>query len=620
MSKPAANDGAIPRTPALRVRYIVALSLIALTTITTQALVQNHLSSQSQDASVINVAGHQRMLSQRLSLLAHRYVGATNPQEKAQVAETLSTTFQTWATSHDDLIATLEPAATSDLARQLHDNYAQLTLKIDRARSDIARVTDHASPTPADVHDLKDLAITTDSFLTLMHETVGLHEQAAQDKLASLHRIEIVLFIFTLTVLLIEALVVFEPAARTLQRQRRRLLDQADDLRETARLAERASEIKSAFLANTSHEIRTPLTSIIGSVELLKQPAHQADREELVHAISRNAEHLLELLNDVLDLSKIEAGHLQVERRPVQPAQLLQEVASTIRPLAARKQLDFHIEHTRTVHLDPTRTRQILLNLLTNAVKFTEQGSVTLRCSYHPDAKTPDALRFEAIDTGIGIPDTRLEHVFNAFEQVDASTTRKFGGTGLGLAVSRKLARLMGGDLVARSTLGQGSNFQVTLDPGKVSFEPPAETPAPTTQLDPQAIVGRVLIAEDNPDNQNLLRFFLKTTRVDATFVDNGRDALHAVIAQAYDGTPFDAVVMDMQMPVMDGPTATAAIRDAGHTLPILAFTANTNAEDVARFRDSGCTDFIAKPIKPDDFRKALQNALTPNHPTAHAA
>ncbi|MEO0588595.1 MAG: ATP-binding protein, partial [Planctomycetota bacterium] len=414
-------------------------------------------------------------------------------------------------------------------------------------------------------------------------------------------------------------------AARTLARQRRQLLKQTDELREAARIAEHASNVKSAFLANTSHEIRTPLTSIIGSVELLKQPAHDGDRRELVHAISRNADHLLELLNDILDLSKIEAGHLQVERRPVQPEQLLQEVSSTIRPLAARKQLDLRIEREPdtpvTVHIDPTRTRQILFNLLTNAVKFTEQGGVTIRCGYDADPNHADSLWFEVIDTGIGIPEDRVDQAFRAFEQVDASTTRKFGGTGLGLAVSRKLARLMGGDLTAQSTPGQGSTFRITLDPDKVSYDAP-EQPAgkAAVPIDLQAITGRVLVAEDNPDNQRLLRFFLKPTSIDATFVEDGRQALEAVLEQAQQGNPFDAVVMDMQMPVMDGPTATAAIRDAGHTLPILAFTANTAAEDVARFRDAGCTDFIAKPVKPDEFRQALQEALAPSAANNRAA
>jgi len=384
--------------------------------------------------------------------------------------------------------------------------------------------------------------------------------------------------------------------------------------------AEAANQAKTDFLANMSHEIRTPMTSIIGYSELLQDPEQsQSERLDCVQTIRRNGKHLLGIVNDILDLSKIEAGRMTVEQREMSVVELVADIASLTRIRASDHGLDFSVDYRgtipETITTDPTRLRQILVNLLGNACKFTEHGSVRLVIQLvntgGSDVDDSPKLRFDVIDTGIGIEPEQLDGLFQPFSQADESVTRRFGGTGLGLVISKRLAELLGGDITVRSDPGTGSTFSVTIDPGDLTDVPyyrsvheiearvdeiinGQQTPtAPAIS----AITCRVLVAEDGIDNQRLIRHILEKAGVEVTLVENGRMALDAAMQAWKNDKPFDLILMDMQMPEMDGYSATAALREQDYQGPIVALTAHAMEGDRARCIEAGCDDYMSKPI-----------------------
>ena len=366
---------------------------------------------------------------------------------------------------------------------------------------------------------------------------------------------------------------------------------------------ETATRTKTEFLASISHEIRTPMTAILGYAELLKNPDHPpADRDDAINVIRRNGTQLLTIINDILDLSKIEAGQMQIERIECCPSQIISDVASLMRLRAAEKDLHFVAELDapipRTIVTDPTRVRQILVNLVSNAIKFTASGSVRIGAALN---EAGDRLRFRVTDTGVGMTPEQAARIFDPFTQADTSTTRCFGGTGLGLTICRQLAEALGGWIRVDSAPGQGSTFTVEVDPGPVADVPMihrlddalrdagVEAEPPTSRL-----TGRILLAEDSDDNRRLLAHLLQAAGAEVVAVSNGLLACEQALA---DDAHFDLILMDMQMPQMDGYTATRRLRVNGYTAPIVALTANTSADDRDKCRHCGCTDYLSKPV-----------------------
>jgi signal transduction histidine kinase/HPt (histidine-containing phosphotransfer) domain-containing protein len=372
-----------------------------------------------------------------------------------------------------------------------------------------------------------------------------------------------------------------------------------------------ASNSKSEFLANMSHEIRTPMTAILGYADMLLDPSCSADdRVEHVRVIRRQAEHLLTILNDILDLSKIEAGKLTIERMQVDPRQIVGDVVSLMRVQSAEKGLSLEATYAspipETIHTDPTRLRQLLINLVGNAIKFTQSGSVKmiLKLIQGPTVQQ-HRLEMAIVDTGIGLTPQQIQLLFRPFTQADNSTTRRFGGTGLGLTICRHLAQMLGGDITVQSQVGEGSQFIVTVDPGDLSgvrmLEEDHEVIKPRELTDKPkplpALRGRVLLAEDGVHNQRAITYYLQKAGAEVAIAENGKVACNMAIGALAEGNPFDVILMDMQMPEMDGYEATASLRQREYKGPIIALTAHAMSHDRERCIKAGCTDYVSKPI-----------------------
>jgi signal transduction histidine kinase/ActR/RegA family two-component response regulator len=368
--------------------------------------------------------------------------------------------------------------------------------------------------------------------------------------------------------------------------------------------AQEASRAKSAFLANTSHEMRTPLSAVIGFADLLRDELESGELSrcnDMVDTIRRNGRHLLSVINDVLDLSRVESGKLQLERGVVSPRELLREVQRIVEPRAHQRGLELQLSVDDAapglVAADPTRLRQVLLNLLDNAVRFTDQGKVRIHATAARLGGEP-AIAFEVADTGIGMTEAQLRFAFEPFTQADASTTRTRGGTGLGLSISDRIVQLMGGSIEASSVVGEGSSFRVTVPVG--SPEQSDEIPTPTRPLAEmgRALEGlRLLLAEDGPDNQRLIRMFVERAGAQVEVAADGIEAVERYFAAELAARPFDAILMDMDMPRMDGYEATRVLRGRGCELPVIALTAHAMAFDRERCLQAGCDEYLSKPV-----------------------
>ena len=392
--------------------------------------------------------------------------------------------------------------------------------------------------------------------------------------------------------------------------------------------AEQASSFKTAFLSIMSHELRTPMTAINGFADLLLRPEiSESTWLNYVQLIRRNGEHLLRISNDILDLSKVEAGKMSVENVPTAPVEIVSQVLSLLRPRAIEKGIELELKYDgdipSRVQTDPTRLRQILLNLLGNAIKFTDHGSVRLVVRTDLTDSNQPMMNYCIEDSGIGMTKEEIERLFQPFMQADVSTSRKFGGTGLGLAISRNFAKLLGGNVTVESVLGKGSTFCFNHQAGSLAgikmLSTPAQLTLATSSLDAAqlpTIDGRILLAEDGFDNQELIALYLREAGADVTIANNGRVARDSVIAAADRATPFDLVLMDMEMPEMDGIAATSALRNHGHKLPIIALTANATSEARDRCLTAGCTAVVTKPV---DWAK-LFKAILAHLPQARGA
>lgn len=381
-----------------------------------------------------------------------------------------------------------------------------------------------------------------------------------------------------------------------------------EHLIEAKKAAEETTRIKSEFLANMSHEIRTPMNGILGMVQLVNNTTLNTEQKRMIEVISSSGNSLLVILNDILDLSKLDAEKMLIEERDFKLSALIYELEQIFKSQANHKNIEFNfptaeLESCDLVKGDETRLKQVLMNLLGNAFKFTESGQVTLAIDFKEQAENKVTLLFSIIDSGIGISQESIKTLFDAFTQADTSTTRRFGGTGLGLTISNKILNLMGTTLQVKSELGKGSTFyfELTLNTSSQSTSLIEEKPQP---LNGNFKGKRILIAEDNPVNQIVLKSFLEKMGIEhITTADNGEIAVNMCTKQH-----FDLIMMDIQMPVMDGLLASKLIRELpGYSdTPIIATTANITHNDEPDYINAGITDIVNKPIEFNALQAAL--------------
>ncbi len=385
--------------------------------------------------------------------------------------------------------------------------------------------------------------------------------------------------------------------------------------------AQEASRAKSEFLANMSHEIRTPMTAIIGFTDLLlsQDDADHSDldKQDALERIKKNGNHLLEVINNILDISKIEAGKMELENLPTSIKHVADTIESLISERILSKGLKFHInvdpEIPQLVNIDPTRLRQILINLLSNACKFTEKGEIGLDIQLDHSVKLP-TIHFSVSDTGIGLTEKQSQKLFKEFSQADSSTTRKYGGTGLGLIISQRFAKMMGGEITIQSESGKGCTFSFGLpiqivDKSSQTDEKKNKSSKTTTDK----LEKKILLVEDGPDNQALISFILKKAGATVTLAENGKEGMEKALQEWEAGEPFDVILMDMQMPIMDGYQATKALRDKNYQRTIVALTAHAMESDRIKCLEVGCDEYFSKPVDRAKLIHLLHDLTTQN-------
>ncbi|EDL60673.1 ammonium transporter [Gimesia maris] len=413
-----------------------------------------------------------------------------------------------------------------------------------------------------------------------------------------------------------------------LELTRRELEEKAERLKQANTDAEAASRAKSEFLANMSHEIRTPMTAVLGYTDLLIEESWgRPGSIQLLDVIKRNGHYLLELINDILDLSKIESGNLTIETIQFSLLEKMKEIQSLMKVRAELRGLHFKLSFEGTlpveIQSDPTRLKQILINLIGNAIKFSpDGGKVSVETSFLNSSADNPLLEFKISDTGIGMTAEQIAMLYQPFVQADSSTTRKFGGTGLGLAISKRLAEMLGGDLTCESVPGEGTVFTLTIGIGNPETLKFHENPQdkfrqiPVIQQDPELPAGdsetmnlgpcTVLLAEDGVDNQRLISMLLKKEKAHVVLAENGDIAVRRALNAEQQGKPFDVILMDMSMPVLDGYGATRKLRELGIETPIIALTAHAMTGDRQKCIDAGCSDYATKPVNREKLRNII--------------
>ncbi|QGQ26319.1 response regulator [Gimesia benthica] len=414
-----------------------------------------------------------------------------------------------------------------------------------------------------------------------------------------------------------------------LKQSRREMKRKDFQLKSAMSIVDRANQAKSEFLANMSHEIRTPMTAILGYSDLLKEHSNGQEQQELIEIIQNNGAHLLQVINDILDLSKIEMGDFAIRKVHCSPLRVLREVIDEYQPQASQKGLSLQTRYQKSIpesiQTDPARLKQVLSNLISNAIKFTNTGHIELDVRMSAQSPLDRILQFSLSDTGIGIPAEKLKTIFDPFTQADSSTSRNYGGTGLGLTLSRKLVQILGGNLTVQSTLDRGSVFTVTLhlEPDEdqllshglgFQFETADSNRKDITspEMDQRSCgnAEKILLVDDTPEIRRLFTYLLNKMGLNVKTASNGKEAVDQIQTAVAQNAAFDLILMDMQMPVMSGYEAVRLLREQEIPVPVIAITAHALVADREKCLAAGCTDYLSKPVKFDVLYEMVQRYL----------
>lgn len=590
--------------------YILAVWSIFMLVATSQLLIQRSIKKQEKDALIINLAGKQRMLSQNISknalILGQPKVDTINDSVRR---ESLSQLLDEWESVHVGLqegdIALALPGKNT---REVKGMFDQIGIHFDAIHTAGSRLL--FSKDPLESQKLVEKILFHEpNYLFGMNAIVKLYETEANRKLEQLKRIEAILAILTVSILFLEVLLVFWPSYKRLKRQRDSLAQANQDLQEAHQQIEEAARAKENLFSVVTHELRTPLNAIIGVSDLMAEEEVADSQREHISILRSSSRQLLALINDILDLSKVRSGVLELESIPFDLHKEIRDIRELFKLKAKEKNLflRFYIPNNipQYVEGDPVRLRQILTNLINNGMKFTKVGGITISVEMGEHGENEGVFVFTVADTGVGIPEDKVDSIFMEFTQVDSSTTRKYGGTGLGLAITKQLVEEHGGEVRVESKVDEGSRFifslqypisqasEVKKHLGKYSMK----------NLNGDILKGlRILVAEDDQMNQFVIRKLMTRWEVDFVIANNGREAIEYLINEE----PFDLVLMDFDMPEMGGPEATVKIRAINEPyfqqIPIIAITASAMEAVENTLIETGMNDFIPKPFYSKDL------------------